>query len=130
MLELAERNMMSKRNARRDRRIEQEILVETYSDEDDAMAWHNYLEEKLHFPFRATCIAERVISPLRLGDRVEVVGMAPDRECWHEMFVEIPWDGRRLGVPLAQLKPAVKTDKDTKEAVADWHYWVGRRYGL
>ena len=42
-----------KRNAKRDRRIEREILVETYSAEDDAMAWYNYLEETLHFPFRA-----------------------------------------------------------------------------
>ena len=40
------------------------------------------------------------------------------------MFVEISWDERRLAVPLAQLKPAVKTDKDTKEAVADWQYWT------
>jgi hypothetical protein len=105
-----------------------EILVETYSEEDQAMAWYNYLEEKLHFPFRATCTAERVISPLRKGDRVEVVGMAPDKECWHEMFVEIPWDGRRLGVPLSQLKPEVRTDRDTKEAIADWHYWVDHEY--
>ncbi len=120
----------AKRNAKRERRIAREILVETYSEEDEAMAWYNYVEERLHFPFRATCIVERVISPLRKGERVEVVGMAPESECWHEMFVEIPWDGRRLGVPLAQLKPAVKTDKDTKEAVADWHYWVDHEYTL
>lgn len=119
-----------KRNAQRERRIERDILVETYSAEDDAMAWYNYVEEKLHFPFRATCIAERVISPLRQGDRVEVVGLAPERECWHEMFVEIPWDGRRLGVPLSQLKPAVKTDKDTKQAIADWQYWAEHEYML
>jgi len=120
----------TKRNAKRERRIEMEILVETYSAEDEAMAWYNYLEEKLHFPFRATCMVERVISPLRKGGRVEVVGIAPNKECWHEMFVEIPWDGRRLGVPLAQLKPVVRTDKNTKEAIADWHYWVDREYTL
>jgi len=120
----------AKRNARRERRIEREILVETYNAEDDAMAWYYYAEEKLHFPFRATCIVERVISPLRKGDKVEVVGIAPENECRHEVFVEIPWDGRRLGVPLAQLKPAVKTDKDTKEVIADWHYWVDQRHLL
>jgi hypothetical protein len=114
----------AKSNAKRDRRIAMEILVETYSEEDDAMAWYNYLEDKLHFPFRATCIAERIISPLRKGDRVEVVGIAPEKECGREVFVEIPWDGRRLGVPLAQLKPAARTDKDTKGAVADWQYWI------
>ncbi len=118
------------RNARREHRIETEILVETYSEEDDAMAWYNYMEEKLHFPFRATCIAERIISPLRKNDKVEVVGMAPERECEREVFVEIPWEDRRLAVPLSQLKPAAKTDKDTKEAIADWHYWVDQRHML
>jgi hypothetical protein len=121
---------IAKRNARRERRIEMEILVDAYDAEEQAMGWYNYLEEKLHFPFRATCIAERVISPLRKGDRVEVVGMAPEKECWHEMFVEIPWDGRRLGVPLSQLKPTVRTDRDTQEGVADWHYWVDHEYTL
>jgi hypothetical protein len=31
----------TKRNARRDRRIAMDILVETYNEEDEAMAWHN-----------------------------------------------------------------------------------------
>jgi hypothetical protein len=117
-----------KRNARRERRIEMEITVDAYGAEERAMGWYYYLEAKLHCPFRATCIAERSISPLRKGDKVEVVGMAPESECECEMFVEISWDGRRLGVPLAQLKPGRRTDKDTKEAVADWHYWRDQGY--
>ena len=82
-----------------------------------------YLEDKLQFPFLAHCIADRAISPLRKGDEVEIVGMGPESECQHEMFVETRWDRRTLAVPLAQVKPIAKTDEDTREAVADWHYW-------
>jgi hypothetical protein len=119
---------MAKRNAKRERRIVQEITVDAYGPEERAMGWYYYLEEKLRFPFTAKCIVERAISPLRVGEKVEVVGIAPEEECEHEMFVAILWEERRLAVPLSQLKPAAKTDKDTKEAVADWHYWVDHTY--
>jgi Calcium binding len=33
-----------------------------------------------------------------------------------------------LAVPLAQLKPTTHTDEQTKQAVADWHYWVEMGY--
>lgn len=36
-------------------------------------------------------------------------------------------DDRELGVPLAQLEP-IAVDSDTKQAVADCHYWDGRGY--
>jgi hypothetical protein len=35
----------------------------------------------------------------------------------------------RITVPLAQLRPLSK-DRETQEAVGDWHYWVDRGYGL
>jgi hypothetical protein len=31
-------------------------------------------------------------------------------------------------VPLSQLQPVPKTDEETKQAVADWHYWVQMGY--
>jgi hypothetical protein len=64
------------------------------------------------------------LSPLRKGDEIEVLEMTPKDECQHEMFVGIRREKRPLGVPLAQLKPIQHTDKGTKEAVADWYYWV------
>ena len=45
------------------------------------MGWYCYLEERLRFPFRAKCIAHRAISPLRKGQEVEVVALAPADEC-------------------------------------------------
>lgn len=120
----------AKNNSERENRIAMEIIVDAYSPEEQAMGWYYYLEGKLHFPFLATCIAERAVSPLRKGDEVEIVGMAPEEECQHEMFVETRWERRTLAVPLTQLKPIAKADKDTREAIEDWHYWVDQGYML
>ncbi len=106
-----------------------EIIVDAYSPEEQAMGWYYYLEKKLRFPFKAKCINERPISPLRKGDRFEVVKMAPEDECDHEMFVSIRWDRRTLAVPLLQLQ-AVTVDKGTQEAIEDWHYWLNQGYEL
>src|SRR5579864_2912651 len=59
----------------REERIDMEIIVDAYSAEEQALGWYYYLEEHLHFPFKARCIEHRIISPLELGDEVEVVGM-------------------------------------------------------
>ena len=54
--------------------------------------------------------------------------MAPEDECEKEMFVETPWEQKRtLAIPLSQLK-VVHGDEETKQAVEDWHYWVGMGY--
>ena len=91
------------RDGEREERIHNEIIVDCYNAEEQALGWYYYLESALTFPFRARCVAERAISPLRKGDEVEVVKMASEDECEHEMFVLIPWQRRRtLAVPLAQ----------------------------
>lgn len=120
----------TKKDPKRERRITMEIIVDAYGPEEQAMGWYYYLEEKLQFPFEAKCIAERMISPLQVGDNVEVVAMAPETECEREMFVGIRWERRSLGVPLSQLQPIRATDPETKEAVADWHYWIAQGYEL
>ena len=53
--------------------------------------------------------------------------MAPEEECQHEMFVLIPWERRRLAVPLAQLE-GIKADRKTVRAIGDWHYWTKKGY--
>ncbi|MGO9471678.1 MAG: calcium-binding protein [Isosphaeraceae bacterium] len=117
-----------KRDEEREERIEMEIVVDAHDEEERAMGWHCYLEDTLHFPFLTRCISERAISPLRVGDEVEVVGMAPGNECEREMFVETPWEHKRnLAVPLSQLN-VVHGDDETRQAVEDWHYWVEMGY--
>ena len=111
----------------REYRIAMEIVVDAYDAEEQAMGWYYYLDETLNFTFLTRCIARRAISPLQVGDEVEVLGMAPEEECEHEMFVIMRWEVEGLAVPLSQLK-VIHGDDQTLEAVEDWHYWVNRRY--
>lgn len=118
----------TKHDAEREKRIDSDIIVDCYNEDERAMGWYYYLQEQLHMPFTAICIAKRAISPLRVNDEVDVIGMPPEDECLRERFVTIRWEKERLAVPLAQLKPMTDTDKPTKQAVADWHYWVEMGY--
>ena len=113
----------------REQRIEMEIIADANGPEEQALGWYNYLEENLQFPFLMRCIRERAISPLRVGDEVEVLGLGPQEECAHEMFVLTRWDRRGLAVPLSQLEDTV-ADEQTTQAVEDWQYWVEQGYGL
>jgi hypothetical protein len=115
------------RDAAIEERIRMEIVVDAYGPEEQAMGWYYYLQDTMQFPFTASCISKRRISPLKEGQTVEVVGMAPADECEREMFVEIDWEGDPLAVPLMQLE-ASEADEATQQAIADWHYWVNRGY--
>jgi len=119
----------SRRNTKRERRISMEIVVDAHDAEERAMGWYYYLEDRLHFPFTARCVAQRALSPLEIQDEVEVLGMPREDECRHEMFVTIRW-GRKdgLAVPLSQLRAGGDADEQTRQAVEDWHYWVKMGY--
>ena len=73
-----------KRDEEREERISMEIVVDAHDEDERAMGWFYYLEDKLTFPFLTRCISERATSPLPIGAEVEVVGMAPADECKRE----------------------------------------------
>jgi hypothetical protein len=106
-----------------------EIIVDCYGEDERAMGWYCYLQDKLTFPFLAQCIAKRAISPLREGDELDVLGMAPEEECEREVFVEMRWEREGLAVPLSQLEVIhAEDDGETREAVEDWLYWINKGY--
>jgi pimeloyl-ACP methyl ester carboxylesterase len=72
------------------------------------------------FPFQAKCIAAKIVSPIRKGETVRVLRMAPEDECSADMLVLIRWQGRTLALPLSQLA-AVDVDQSTADAIGDWH---------
>jgi len=117
------------RDDEREERITMEIVVDAYSPDEQSLGWYYYLDDKLHVPFTAKCIVQRATSPLRVGDEVDIVGMPPEEECEHEMFVLTRWEGGTLAVPLSQLEGVV-VDAETQQAIEDWHYWVDRGYEL
>lgn len=113
----------------REQRIHDETIVDAYGPEEQAMGWYSSLDDRLQFPFRARCTIERRTSPLRVGEDIEVTGMASEDECEHDMFVLTRWEDRILAVPLAQLT-GVDVDDATQQAIEDWRYWVDRGYDL
>jgi hypothetical protein len=120
-----------KRDPVREGRIQNEVIVDAYGPEEQAMGWYYYLEDKIRFPFQATCITAKAVSPLLKGETIEVRGMAPEEACSSDMLVLIKWQGRTMAVPLSQLQPigeVKKGNKATNEAIADWHYWVAQGY--
>lgn len=110
----------------REDRIHEEAIVDA-GPEEQAMGWYYYLENKLSFPFNATCIASKITSPLKKGEVVEVLRIAPEDVCMKDMLVLVRWPGQKLAVPLAQLT-AIDPDESTEEAIGDWHYWVAQGY--
>ena len=118
-----------KPNPTREHRIEQDIVVDAYGEEERALSWYYYLEGKLKFPFRAKCAAVRKVSPLKKGEEVEVLGMAPEDDCTRTMMVLIRFADRTLGVPLDQLE-AITDGKAAREAMADWRYWCAMGYAF
>jgi calcium binding protein len=111
----------------REMRIQNEIVVDAYGPEEQAMGWYCYREDKIRFPFRANCIASTVASPLHKGECVEVRRLAPEDTCSSDMLVLIQWHGRNMAIPLAQLI-AIDPDEPTSEAIQDWHYWKAQGY--
>jgi hypothetical protein len=112
----------------REDRIYNEAIVDA-RPEEQTMSWYYYLEGKIRFPFRAKCVAANAVSPLRKGETVEVSRMAAEGACEHDMLVQICWQGRKMAIPLSQLK-AVDEDSSTAEAIGDWHYWLAQGYCL
>lgn len=116
-----------KKDPVREEIIENEVVVDAYGPEERAMGWYYYLEDKIHFPFRAQCLASKAVSPLKRGGTVEVLRLAPEEACSGDMLVLIRWHNRNVAIPLAQLTP-IGINQTTDEAIGDWHYWVAQGY--
>ncbi|MDQ2050784.1 calcium-binding protein [Natronolimnohabitans sp. A-GB9] len=116
--------MTRESDEKRDERIRSEILPDADTADEQAISWCYYLERKMTVPFRARCLEERTISPLRADEEVRVVGMTDEVVSSREMFVVVEWRDREFGVPLSQLE-VLDGDDETCEAVDDWHYWNG-----
>lgn len=123
----SKKNKVLEQNKAREERILMEVVVDAYGEEERAMSWYYYLEAKLKFPFLTTCKVKRAISPLQVGDEVELTSMAPEEECQREIFVMTPWEKDGLAVPLSQLE-FLHGDDETRDAMEDWAYWVEMGY--
>jgi hypothetical protein len=62
------------------------------------------------------------MSPLVIGEEVNVIGAAPPEDCRSEIFVFVTWHNKEIAVPLDQLEP-VSGDEDAVQLIEDWLYW-------
>ncbi|QSJ15164.1 calcium-binding protein [Nostoc sp. UHCC 0702] len=120
------------RDENRENRIETEIIVDTENDKEErAMGWYYYLDDTLNVPFMAKLKKKSRKSGTIEEKKVEVLGMAPDDDCLKDMYVEVVYpDGKDEDVFTAKLSEieVIDADDETKEAIADWHYWLARGY--
>jgi hypothetical protein len=115
-------------DAARERRIENEVLVDAYSSEEAVLGWYYYLQGKLQFPQPALWLKNRHVS-YSTGEAVNIVSMADEDVCDRDMFVEIALERDQLSVRLDDIV-APEADEQTQVAIADWHYWCDRGYSF
>jgi hypothetical protein len=107
----------------REDRIIMEIVVDAYGREERVIGWYYSLEMVLDEEYvRCRCSKRRSMSPLQVGEEVEILGMAPLDDCSGEMFVMIHYDGEEIAVPLSQLNP-IEGDAEAVTIIEDWLYW-------
>jgi hypothetical protein len=98
------------RDATREDRIHNEAIVDA-RPEEQAMSWYYYLESKISFPFRARCVAANAVSPPRKGETTEVLRMATEETCEHDMLVQIRWQGGRWPFLSRNWRPSMWTNQ-------------------
>ncbi len=118
----------AKENSEIEHRIEDEVVVDCYGEFERHAGWMCYLEDRLPFPFRASCLRRLPESPLQPGEAVTVTGLLDAAEP-ADIRVRLRWQKRELAVPLAQLE-GVGISREAAQAIADWHYWCSRGYGF
>lgn len=109
----------------REERILMASIVGAYNGDEQALGRYDHLDVTLHVPVLVHCVAEGSISPLHDGDAVEIIGLALEEECRHEMFGQTPWVRRILAMPVSQLT-RITADEATQQAIEDGPYWVQR----
>ncbi|MCA0454303.1 MAG: calcium-binding protein [Chloroflexi bacterium] len=70
---------MIEHNEERERRIQDEAIVDAYGSEEQALGWYYDLEERIIFPFKARCLYSHKTSLLGvLGDSYSPLPLADD----------------------------------------------------
>ena len=111
----------------REERISMEVVVDAYNEEEVAMGWYYYLQDKINFPFKAQWLNRNKPE----GRNVTVIEMSPEDDCQGDMFVEVVYKEGDFedvfSARLSEIEP-LKADSATTEAIDDWHYWTKRGY--
>ena len=111
------------RDGEREKRIDYEIVVDAYNEEERAMGWYYYLDDNISFPFAAKWLDDNT----EKGIQVKVLEMSSDEDCLDDMFVEIEYQDDIFSARLSDIEP-LQVGEETIQAITDWKYWVNRGY--
>jgi hypothetical protein len=117
--------MAREKDGERDHRIHDEIIVDAYGEEEQAMSWYYYMEENLEFPMKA-----KVKLRLRGGKTeekaVKIVEIDPESETSLTLRLGMT-EGKSDRVQY--ISPAdivrIQTTEENLEVLNDWLYWSG-----
>jgi hypothetical protein len=114
-------------NQIREARFAEKILSEAEDKVERAMAWYYYLDDTINFRFSAVWNKiNRKTSSVEKRN-VEVLSMSDAESCLSNMYVVISYMDDQYDVKLSEIE-AIDADEQTKEALADWGYWLARGY--
>ncbi len=108
--------------------ISDEILVDTYGEEEQLSAWYSYLEDELPFPFGGMVLTEKTKSSSRYN-QVKLEGMASVQRCGlYQMWAlgRLSIDKTLVHFFLADLKSVDKME--AYQPLYYWKYWVQQQY--
>ncbi len=74
-----------KNDPAREERIDMEIVVDAHDSEERAMGWHCSIEDTVENNVRCRCRKTRSMSPLKVGEEVDVLDVAPADDCESEI---------------------------------------------
>ena len=114
-------------NESRKDRIEDNVIVDCYDEEEVSTAWFYYLAENMIMPFNACIVGDRRIGSLEIDDIVEVLYVVSnlDRHGSYKAIVEVRKDETLFQIPLERIV-SIDANEETYEMVEDWRYWCER----
>lgn len=114
-------------------KIDMEVIVDCYDDEEISSGWEAYMDDALVFPFKAR-IVNPVSCEIPVGEVVIVTDMIgffdiSGSVLWLKDSVdvikkmEVQWNNKEYNVDIDDLKP-LNNDIQTLEAIKNWNFWI------
>lgn len=114
----------------REARIRDEAIVDAYGDEEVAMSWYYYLDERLEFPFNVMVQTHKYRQQggiSYVSSQMRLLSMAPLKRCgMHQMWaMGMLLTGREtpFHILLNDIK-SIEPNTGRSEALQDWMYWT------
>jgi hypothetical protein len=105
-------------------KIEYEIIVDAYSDDEVNMGWFYTLEEGLEFPFNADAEIKKRGGGIEVK-QVKIIGMYSEDDDFlsKDFLFEMELDENVLPIAYSKISN-IKASEASLEVLQCWDYWV------